>query len=275
VTDTGQLPNAQPQSPAFGRYLLARLQHSSFFTLVQSAVFLFIELELLEPRVALPPEYQLGVRDTLRDWKSFQRALSAADYKLLCNQLWHCRNMDALQQYLVSMLLQVFLQRPETLRSSETLRVSDVLTCSNLDEVVRLLAQRKVDALGYQGLEDLMSYLGSNLGLPLHLDDAVLARLQEAMEVRNIIIHNSGVVNAIFLRRTRRSDLRDGEQFPLDQDYVLQVARACEESVRQLDTAFCTHFGLTFRPEDYGPHGTAAGNGHGSARGVGDWLIGR
>jgi hypothetical protein len=202
----------------------------------------------------LPPELAESTAGLRRVWHKFVSDLTPLEFERFCDEVWLCRDVDALERYLSTILFDVFVQRPETLRSSEQVRVSDLLDCGDMMQLVRKLAERKVTELSYHGFEDLLSYLRDKLGLPIDLADPNALPVREAVEVRNIVVHNGGIVNALFLRRTKRENLTEGIRFPLDQDYVLNTGRAAFDLVAKLDAAFISHFRLS-----YGPQGTATG----------------
>jgi len=115
---------------------------------------------------------------------------------------------------------------------------------------VRTFAERKVDDLSYQGFENIMAYLQTSLHMPIKNDPAVFTLVKEAIEVRNIIIHNGGRVNRLFLRRTKRTDLPEGALFPLELDYALTSGKAMLTLVEELDEVFVRHFRLQFPPKE-------------------------
>jgi hypothetical protein len=62
------------------------------------------------------------------------------------------------------------------------------------------------------------------LGLDLKVVETQIKWLEEAGNVRDIIVHNGGKVDEQFLRRTgRKDDLTVGEPFPLSGPYLLRV----------------------------------------------------
>ena len=138
------------------------------------------------------------------------------------------------------------MQRAEILKSSETVKISDLLKWGERDDIVSRLAERKVDSLSYQSFGDLIEYLRGTLGLPIPLDDVDISRAREGMEVRNISVHNALVVNSLFVKRTGRTDLVEGKVFPLTLDYVLALTKTMATFVSRLDAAFIQHFDLKF-----------------------------
>lgn len=232
-------------SPALKTYASERLRSASVFMMLHAALPAVAGIVLAESATQ-KPELANDTAELTRIWTKFTSDMTPAEFYQFCDEVWHCRNVDALERYLSTMLFDVFTQRPEALRSSEQVRVSDVLDCDDMAQVVRKLAERKVTALAYQGLDVLLSDLREKLGLPIDPADPGVSAVREGIEVRNIVVHNGGLVNALFVRRTKRNDLAVGTAFPLNQDYVIAHGRAARNLLEKLDEAFVGHFGLKY-----------------------------
>ena len=98
--------------------------------------------------------------------------------------------------------------------------------------------------LAYGGLRSITDYLERQLGLSIDRTDRSFTLSVEAVEVRNIIAHNSGLVSDLFLRRTGRTDLKAGVRFPLSVEYAASVSKALFNLAVTIDSASITHFKL-------------------------------
>lgn len=182
--------------------------------------------------------------EVARNWRQFQDDFTPSDFHKFCCEVFFCRTIDALQRYIESMLIAVFTQRPETLKSSEQIKVSEALSCATMDELIQRIAEKRVSTLSYKGFDDLISYMTRDMGLPLDKDSAEVRFAREGIEIRNLIVHSACRVNSVFLRRTQRSDLKEGDSLSLDYPYVLESGKHTESLVESLDCAFVTHFNL-------------------------------
>ncbi len=156
------------------------------------------------------------------------------------------QNVEALDFYIAQMLTKVFTQRPEILNSSEfKIEISEVLQCSSIEEVVFRVAERKVLQLSYQGLPDIIKYLNENfkLGFDTHMPEFVNVR--EMFLTRNLIVHNSGRINEVYLQKSKRKDLKVGAAYPLTEEYVEDGAGEILKVGHELDERFTSHFRLT------------------------------
>ena len=66
----------------------------------------------------------------------------------------------------------------------------------------------------------------------------------ELIEVRNIIVHNARYVSKIYLQHTGRTDLREGDLYPLTRDYITEKPTVFSKFVISLDSQIISHFKL-------------------------------
>lgn len=154
------------------------------------------------------------------------------------------RGTDNFLTYLSQLLALIFTERPETLRSSETVRLEDILQHKTMEDLVKQLAERRVERLSYQGMKDLQKDLKEKLGFEIFPSSEALSRAVEIIEIRNLIVHNRGVVNRTFQARTGDSStninnrLRDAVRVTSDLDFL-------GHSVLDIDERAAQKFGLT------------------------------
>jgi hypothetical protein len=103
--------------------------------------------------------------------------------------------------YLAELLQLCMVLRPELLRSSETVRLDDILSFNNFSDVIEYLSEKKINDLSYGGMRDIESFVKSRLGALLWMDDNERMLLILATELRNIVTHNRGRVNRLFLNK--------------------------------------------------------------------------
>lgn len=131
-------------------------------------------------------------------------------------QMLISRSVDHYLTYISELLSAIFLLRPETLRSGEQVRVDFVLQHGTLEEVVGALAERRVERLAYQGIEELSDYLQKELGFGLFDDSEDLATAVRIVEDRNVIVHNHAVANNKYVKKVKLSSFQVGEVLEFD-----------------------------------------------------------
>lgn len=162
-----------------------------------------------------PEEYEKGLKDI--DDRGAVMELRRR-YREIVLEMMLSRGVENFLTYLSEMLGAIFRARPETMRSSATIRVDEVLKHSSMDEFVSYLAEKQVNQLSYQGMRDLAAYVDQKMNFSIlpradDLDNAV-----RIVEYRNLIVHNRGLVNALFRDRVPGISIPIGQ--PLDYEFA-------------------------------------------------------
>jgi hypothetical protein len=84
-------------------------------------------------------------------------------------------------------------------------------------------------------MKELLDFCSRRLKFPLFREKEDLAKAILLIEIRNIIVHNRGLVNEIFLRRISDSEFTNGHQIKLEWQEVLNYANFLSSSVGDLE----------------------------------------
>ena len=144
------------------------------------------------------------------------------------------RHVENYLNFLSSLLKVVFIARPEVLRSSEKIDLETVFRHSSIDDLVKTVAERKVDSLSYASFGDLADYFTEKFHITL-VSDKDLQSVVEAIETRNISVHNRCIVNQRYLSRTGRKNLNLGEIRSLGIEDLEQIAVVLTQSAISVD----------------------------------------
>lgn len=145
------------------------------------------------------------------------------------------RHIENYLNYLSGLLYEIFVQRPETLRSSDRVEIEHVLRHDSIESLVKEIAERKVESLSYSGFSELCAFFSERFKLVVASGDDLRA-LIEAIEIRNISVHNRCIVNKRFIARTGESELNLGKKKVLGIDRIERVVHLLAERVRALDS---------------------------------------
>ena len=155
------------------------------------------------------------------------------------------RATDNFLTYIAELLALVFTTRPETLKSNEMVRLEEILQHSTMEDLVQYLAERRVERLSYQGMKDLQKDLADRLGFELFLSDESLSRAIRIIEVRNLIVHNRGIVNRLFQTRTGDSTVAIGSPVKINlRNTMIEDLDFLAKSVVEMDERAAVKFGL-------------------------------
>lgn len=119
------------------------------------------------------------------------------------NQIMLSRATESFDLYLTMILRDIFLARPEMLKSEGTIDIATVIETGNYEELIWKIAERKVLELSYKPLSELRKFIQSRTSVDLFPSQAAFETTLVASEVRNLIAHNDCLVSDVFRARTK------------------------------------------------------------------------
>lgn len=163
------------------------------------------------------------------------------------------RDVSAFDVYLTTMLGRIFTEIPNQLKSSKsTISYEHILEMESIADFVRWAAERRVYALSFKGLKALLKYFKKRKWASIDMESDTVKSADEYIEVRNLIVHNSGRINKRFLSRLGKEKVseesHDGDEFPLSLKFIGEGADALLDLAREIDEALVTHFKLPTEP---------------------------
>jgi hypothetical protein len=165
-------------------------------------------------------------------------------YNYFIRELMLSRSVDNYLAYIAELLFLIYKTRPDMLKSSEQITIEAVLKHSSMDELLVTLAEKKVHELSYQGIKELSNYLKSKTNLVLFSSSEELEKAIEIIEIRNLIIHNRGVVNNVYLKKTQHKHYKAGDKIALSFELVGEYLAFLTNSVKEIDKNAIRQFSL-------------------------------
>ena len=241
-----------PCTSQFNEFKRRQYEIVNFVGLYQS---LFINLPLIRN---FSPDFESEdqrskFRELLRSANTFSGFVSNDRFRTIYLELYAGRAVDYFQYYLQEVITAAYMNRPETIESNRKIKVRDVLNIlkdgGDINDLVNQIVIRQVESLSYNSLGDFMKHLDNKHGIEVDRDSDEFKRADEFVAVRNIIVHNDGKVNKTFINRTERTDLGEGEDFPLEANYVNDRIDDLESIGRQVDDQLVEKFDLPAEDE--------------------------
>ncbi|HYE32893.1 MAG TPA: hypothetical protein VEH27_15810 [Methylomirabilota bacterium] len=153
------------------------------------------------------------------------------------------RHVENFLNYFSSLLYEIFTHRPETLRSSDKVELSAVLKHPTIESFIREAAERKTEIASYGSFQDLLELFADRFGLTLGEEELIQTTL-EAIEIRNISVHNRCIINRRFLSRTGRDPADLGKTLVLEPAYVEALYFVLFAIVDRFEDQAIAKFGL-------------------------------
>lgn len=177
-----------------------------------------------------------------------ERSLSSLDALLqhlpFFTEMLLCRVVDSYLTYISNMLSLIFRTKPETMKSQEQVTIEDILEHKTIDDLISYLAESRVNELSYRGMRELSSYLRKRIGFNLLAEDRLLEDVVQIIEVRNLIVHNRGIINRIFLSRVPSYAGALGDHVNIDLELFFYYSDTLARAVHDMDVRAADKFSL-------------------------------
>jgi hypothetical protein len=156
------------------------------------------------------------------------------DNRLFFLETMLTRHVDNYLNYLSSLLFDIFTQRRETLKSSEKIEIETVLNCESITDVVKSFAEKKVESLSFSSIKELYDFFKERFKLEL-FSESLIPTVVEAIETRNISVHNRCIINKRYVSKTGADEALIGKKKDLSISQLDEFIRIFLESVKVLD----------------------------------------
>lgn len=157
---------------------------------------------------------ELGVLQKVMDWKSDRMK---AYPKLLLNMSF-IYLVAAFDAFLADAFGAVLLYRPEMLRSSKKqLSYEAIVSFAKREDLVGHMAARELNEVGYWPVKAQWTYYHERFGIDLSASPISLEKVVEMVAGRNILVHNNGIVNDIYIAVVPATKLSRGDTFEISE----------------------------------------------------------
>lgn len=180
----------------------------------------------------------------------FRRLPSSLTHEPIIAEMLVCRIADNYLLYLKELLKEIFLTRPETLRSGQMERLDFVLQFLSMDRLISAIAEKKVQEVMFKGTRELISFF-NELGVTLFPNSADVEPAVRVIETRHLIVHNLGVVNETFKARVPKAPESLGDRVRADYEMAKEYDIFLIAAVFAADKIASKKFGLRqFPPQE-------------------------
>jgi hypothetical protein len=106
--------------------------------------------------------------------------------------------VDNFQTYLSELTLELFNHKPEVLSGGST-KNSIVFSSPDLETLKKTIIEKTILDLGYRNVNDIDQYFREKFGFSIVVNWLQEKRLARLIQIRNVIAHNRGKINRLFL----------------------------------------------------------------------------
>jgi len=170
------------------------------------------------------------------EWKGRRSALQGlADQKQIFCEIFFVRHVENYLNYLSSLLFEIFTQKPETLKSSDSITIEKALSHDSMSELAAEIAEDRVASLSYKSFQELNLFFEKRFKVGL-IQKHEMSKMVEFVETRNISVHNRCKVNKRYASKSGNSSIKMGQLRTMTLTDVDDLASIVATSVRSVDT---------------------------------------
>ena len=127
------------------------------------------------------------------------------------------------EMFLADILRSYYLMYPEAIGTSEKLQFDELNQFSSVQEIKEHFIEKKIEDIMRKSFIDLISFCKNELKLNMGYLGECNENLNEVFIRRNVIVHNGGTVNSIYMSKVKsnlRKDLELGDKLIVDREYL-------------------------------------------------------
>jgi len=107
--------------------------------------------------------------------------------------------VDNFETYLSDILFEIYLAKPETLKSEQMVKVEDVLNCADIQEFITFWAKQKIGKLQKGSVKGFIAENKQIKELNV-MSNAIQDEIEKILQIRHLYAHRNGVVDDKFLK---------------------------------------------------------------------------
>lgn len=150
--------------------------------------------------------------------------------------------VDNFETYLSDILYEIYLAKPETLKSKQEVTIEEVLNCSDLQDFVRYWAKQKILRLQKGSVKGFIKDNRQISDLKV-FDEVSENEIEKILQIRHLYSHRNGIVDEKFLQYF-------SNQFVINSEHQLSISEVCDklsylaEIVEKVDSASVKKYSL-------------------------------
>ncbi len=145
---------------------------------------------------------------------------NTAEYPNLTYRMSFVYLVAIFDAFLSDIFTEVAQARPKILTSTKKhVSYAKIFELGNFEAMVDFIASRELNELSYKSIKEQADYYEDRFGVALRESGVSVNELVELRCTRNILVHNNGIVNHIYLEQVSGSSYSSGDEVKVDAEY--------------------------------------------------------
>lgn len=145
---------------------------------------------------------------------------------------------DAFETFMSDLLYEIYLAKPETLKSDAPVPVKEVLNASTMEEFISWYAKEKLKKLQRGSVKGFIAENQAIKSLDV-FDKSRIDEIEKILQIRHLYTHRNGIVDEKFRQSFPLSKLNDEYRMTLDEflrcfEYLAEAVEAVDDGARKV-----------------------------------------
>lgn len=129
--------------------------------------------------------------------------------------------VNAFLYYISDILLEIYCSKPELLNDKQ-IKFYEITQSHNITEIIRNYAERVVYNKMHDPFNNIVQTFVNTFKIQICQDKSQQKSISNTIETRNLLVHNNGIINSKFLKKTKFK-LTRGKKIKITKDHFKKV----------------------------------------------------
>jgi NAD+--asparagine ADP-ribosyltransferase len=163
-------------------------------------------------------------------------------YEKTLSTMMYVKTIDNFENYFKEILSEIVISDPRVLKSKETEQLDFILSFTNYQSLVNAIAEKKIEALFYQGIVGIQKFFHARTGVEVFKEKSEQINL--LVKQRNLAVHNRSKISKEFIRQFPNENFEEAMYLNFTFDYVEKIVPALYKIINELDYEFTKKFNI-------------------------------
>jgi hypothetical protein len=150
---------------------------------------------------------------------------------------------DTFEAYLADLIFEIYLAKPETLKSRSPVTVQEVLDCLDRESFIRFIATRKISSLKKGNVKGLIEE-NKQIQVLGVFSDTIITEIDKVFQIRHLNVHSNGRVDIKFANNVA-GNFQIGDDYQMTVDEICDAANLLSTVSDQVDRAAIAKYNLS------------------------------
>jgi hypothetical protein len=144
---------------------------------------------------------------------------------------------DTFETFMSDLLYEIYLARPEALKSDAPVKIKDVLACADMQEFISRCAKDRVKRLQRGSVKEFIADNATIKSLKV-FDAKRIHEIEKILQIRHLYTHQNGVIDEKFRQHFAATTLNDEYRMTLDEflkhvEYLVEAIEMVDDAARK------------------------------------------